>query len=213
MIRIALADDHSLFRQGVRMILSPFPDFEIVMEAENGKVLLEKLREVKVDVVLLDIEMAEMNGLDTLMEIRKNALGPRIIILSMHTEAKLISHCMQSGANSYLLKDVQPKELEEAIRTVYEEGIYINKLISRALITDSRSQVKSGSNKPEFTTRELEVLELICKELTNKEIGKELCLSERTVEGHRKSLIEKLDVKNSVGLVKKAIALNLVPVN
>lgn len=212
MIRVALADDHALFRQGIRMILSLFQGIEVVFEAENGKILLERLLSDPVDLVLLDIEMAEMNGLDTLSEIRKKADGPRVIILSMHTEKKLISHCMHSGANSYLLKDVSAEELEEAIRTVYQEGVYINKHITKAIVSDSHSQVDTQRFRPDLSGRELEVLKMICNEQTNKEIGEALCLSERTVEGHRRSLIDKLDVKNSVGLVKKAILLNLVPV-
>ena len=212
MIRIALADDHALFRQGIRMILSNRSDLEIVFEAENGRILIERLKEDPVDLVLLDIEMAEMNGIDTLTELRKSAEGPRVIILSMHTEKKLISHCMHAGANSYLLKDVSAEELEEAIRTVYQEGVYINKHITKAIVMDSQSQVETQRFRPDLSGRELEVLKMICNEQTNKEIGEALCLSERTVEGHRRSLIEKLDVKNSVGLVKKAILLNLVPV-
>jgi DNA-binding NarL/FixJ family response regulator len=212
MIRVALADDHALFRQGIRMILSFLEGIEVVFEAENGRILLEKLQSEPVDLVLLDLEMAELNGLEALAEIRRQTDGPRIIILSMHKERKLISHCMHSGANSYLLKDVSAEELEEAIRTVFEEGVYVNQHISKAIMSESRSQVRSFEFKPQLSPRELDLLQLICHELTNKEIADRLCLSERTVEGYRKTLIEKMDVKNSVGLVKKAILLNLVPV-
>jgi DNA-binding NarL/FixJ family response regulator len=210
MIQIALADDHALFRLGMRMILSKMAGISLCGEAENGIELLDLLQQKTVDLVLLDLEMKGMNGMDTLKQIRRKTEGPRVIILSMHTEPKMISYCMQNGANSYLPKEVQAKELETAIRTVMAEGIYLNERITRAMAQEMKNRTSKPTLRPDLSERELQILELICKEFTNREIGEKLFLSERTVEGHRKHLLEKLDVKNTVGIVKKAILLNLV---
>ncbi len=209
-IKVAIADDHSLFREGIRMILSRMNGIELCLEAESGKDLLDKLASTHVDVVLLDIEMKDMNGIETLNGFSNLREKPKVIMLSMHTEPRMMSYMMERGAHGYLPKDVKRDELELAIRTVCEKGLYINDNLSRSLL--SGIKVKGNKYAPmiDLSPREREILELICQEFTTKEIGEKLFISERTVEGHRKNLCIKLEAKNTAGLVKKAIQLNLL---
>jgi DNA-binding NarL/FixJ family response regulator len=208
-IKVAIADDHNLFREGIRMIISSIDGISICLEADGGKDLIEQLKTTPVDIVLLDIEMKDMNGIDALKEISSLQIKPKVIILSMHTEQRMMSYMMEQGASGYLPKDVKKEELEKAIRIVHEKGIYLSEIVSRSLL----SGLKSKSNKYlpaiDLSPREKEVLTLICQEYTTQEIGKKLFISERTVEGHRKHLCVKLEAKNTAGLVKKALQLNL----
>jgi two-component system, NarL family, response regulator DegU len=208
-IRIGIADDHRLFREGIRMIMSGMKGMSIALEAASGKELIEQLKTVPVDVVLLDIEMKDMNGVETLKALSAMNPKPKVIILSMHTEARMMSYMMELGASGYLPKDVKPEELEEAIRTAHEKGVYLNEAVSMSLLSGLKNSHKYLP-AIELSPREKEILELICLEFTAKEIGEKLFISERTVEGHRKNLCTKLEAKNTAGLVKKALQLNLV---
>lgn len=209
-IRVGIADDHNLFREGIRMILSGMKDILLCLEAESGNDLLEQLKETPVDIVLLDIEMKDMNGIDALKSISVLALKPKVIILSMHTELRMISYVMEQGANGYLPKDVKGEELENAIISVYEKGMYLNEIVSKSLLVGLRNKRNRYLPAIELSLREREVLALICQQYTTYEIGEKLSISGRTVEGHRKNLCLKLDVKNIAGLVMKALELNLV---
>lgn len=210
-IKLGITDDHSLFREGIRMIVSGMPGIELCLEAENGKDLLEQLKTTEVDIVLMDIEMKDMNGIETLKKISTLENKPSIIVLSMHNEPRMISYMMEQGACGYLPKDVKRDELETAIRTVYETGVYLNEMVSKSLLSGLQNKHnKQPLPAQELSPREKEVLSLICQEYTAQEIGEKLFISERTVEGHRRNLCLKLDVKNTAGLVKKALLLNLV---
>ncbi len=210
-IKIALADDHSLFREGIRMIVSGMKGIEVVLEAPDGKELLEQLNNgSSVDVILLDIEMASFDGIETIKLLRERKPTPKVIVLSMHTEPRMVSYMMEQGANGYLPKDVKKEEFEKAIRSVVETGMYLSDLVSKSLLAHLSNKSKSHSPYVELTQREKEVLLLISNEFTAREIGEKLFISERTVEGHRKNLCQKLGVKNTAGLVKKAIQLNLL---
>ncbi len=214
-IKLGLIDDHNLFREGIKSLLNKISDIQLVLEAVSGKDLLEQLDHIVPDVILLDLEMEEMNGVDTTIALKKTFPDIKIIILTMHKEERMTSYLMEIGANGYLLKDTNQKELEEAIRSVYEKGVYFNSFVSQALLKG----LKNKANKPpaigknyQLTSRELEVLELITKEYTTTEIAEQLFLSTRTVEGHRKNLISKLGVKNTAGLIMKAIKDKIISV-
>lgn len=209
-IRLGMADDHNLFREGIRMIISGMPGITFCLEADTGKDLVEQLKTIPVDIVLLDIEMKDMNGIETLKTILNLKPVPKVIVLSMHTEPRMMSYMMEQGASSYLPKDVKKEELEIAIRTVYEKGIYLNEKISKALLVGLKSKGHKYSPGIDLSRREREVLELICQEFTTRQIGEKLFISERTVEGHRRNLCLKLEAKNIAGLVNKALQLNLV---
>jgi len=208
-IRIGIADDHNLFREGIRMIVSGMEDITLTLEAESGRHMLELLKTTPIDVLLLDIEMKDINGMDLLRQLPVSGSRPRVIILSMYTEPRMMTHMLELGANGYLRKDVKKEELEEAIRIVYHKGMYLNETLSKSLMEGLKK-----SNRPQYghelSSREQEVLRLICEEYTTQQISEILFISDRTVEGHRKNLCLKLEAKNTAGLVKKALLLNLV---
>ncbi|MDJ1485704.1 response regulator transcription factor [Cytophagaceae bacterium YF14B1] len=213
MINVGIADDHSLFREGIRMIIDSMEGIQLTLEAESGKDLLSQLKEITVDVILLDIEMKDMSGIETLKTLSIQNPKPKIIVLSMHTEPRMISYMMEQDANGYLPKDVKRDELELAIRTVYEKGMYLNEMVSKSLLAGLKNRSKKSLPSMELSPREKEILELICQEYTMQEIGEKLFISERTVEGHRKNICIKLDVKNTAGLVRKAVLLNLIDIS
>lgn len=211
LIRIALVDDQKLFRGGLKMILSDAPNCEVVFEAGNGKQFFERLAYEPVDVVILDVEMPEMDGIETLTQLRKDDSDTRVIMLTMHDSDRLINHLMQLGANGFLLKDENPEVVRTAVKRVAAEGIFFRDYVSRALLKQGRAREKpDGYFGPDISDRELEVLTLICQELTSKEIGERLFISARTVEGHRRSLQEKTGARNIVGLVLYAVRNGLV---
>ncbi|MDJ1498215.1 response regulator transcription factor [Cytophagaceae bacterium DM2B3-1] len=213
MINVGIADDHSLFREGIRMIIDSMEGIQLTLEAESGKDLLSQLKEITVDVILLDIEMKDISGIETLKTLSIQHSKPKIIVLSMHTEPRMISYMMEQDANGYLPKDVKRDELELAIRTVYEKGMYLNEMVSKSLLAGLKNRSKKSLPSMELSPREKEILELICQEYTMQEIGEKLFISERTVEGHRKNICIKLDVKNTAGLVRKAVLLNLIDIS
>ena len=215
MIRVAIADDHKLFREGLRFLMDQMNDLDVVLEASNGRELLDEIRSHNPDILLLDLDMPEVDGLEVLKELRPEMPDLGIIILTMHSDSKMVAYLMELGANSYLLKDTSPEEFHKAIISVMEEGFYFNKMVSQAMLTGLKGQSKKkptlGYNEA-LTSREVEVLELICQEFTAKEIADKLFISHRTVEGHRKNLIEKLGVKNTAGLIVKAIKEGIIEV-
>lgn len=210
-IRIALVDDQKLFRGGLKMILSDDPKFEVVFEADNGKQFFERLAYEPVDVVILDVEMPVMDGIETLTQLRERHPDTRAIMLTMHDSDRLINHLMQLGANGFLLKDENPEVVRTAIQRVADEGIHFRDYVSKALLKGGRAKSKpQGYLGPDISDRELEVLTLICQEYTSKEIGEKLYISARTVEGHRRSLQEKTGARNIVGLVLYAVRNGMV---
>jgi len=215
MIKLALVDDHNLFRQGIKLLLQSMPDVELVIEASNGQEFMDALGEVPPDVLLLDLDMPVMNGIDTAKEIRKRGLETGIIILTMYDDEQMIAHLMELGANGYLLKDTSEEELNKAIHSVHETKFYFNDFVSKALLTGVRNKRKAEpkiGNQIDLTRRESEVLQLICEELTTQEMADKLFLSPRTVEGHRQNLIDKFGVKNTAGLIIRSIKLGFVTV-
>ncbi|WP_367391576.1 response regulator [Lewinella sp. LCG006] len=212
-ISIALVDDHVLFRKGLAAILKTFESIEIVHQASNGVELLEMLKNVEVDVVLLDLEMQGMDGMQTTKKLNEAFPEVKIIILSMYDDDHFIQHLMELGANGYLLKDTEPEEVILAVQSAYENGFYFNERVSKVVIN---GLIKKNKVKPVFrgnvklSPRELEVLALICQEQTNVEIGEQLFLSSRTIEGYRNRLLEKTNTRNTAGLVVFALKNNLV---
>lgn len=209
-ISVGIADDHDLFREGIRMIIREMPGITLSLEATSGQDLLAQLDKTQLDVLLLDIEMKDGNGIDTLKKLSGLKPSVKVIVLSMHTEPRMIRYAMELGASSYLPKDTKKEELEIALRSVFEKGKYFNERISDSLLDGLKGKNRKPTLGIELSSREKEVLELICQELTTKEIGDKLFISERTAEGHRKNLCLKLGVKNTAGLVRKAMLLNLI---
>ncbi len=214
MIRLAIADDQILFLRGLRLMLEDFSNIDIVVEANNGRELLDAMKHTPVDVVLLDLRMPEMDGIEATRRLRESYPQTKVLLLSMHDDERLISHLMNLGASGYLLKDEEPETVREAIESVHERDFYFNEYVSKALLqgmkTRNNIQSVDAHLQPQLTRRELEVLALICKEYTTAEIAKELYLSSRTVDGHRRNLQEKTGAKNVAGLVIYAIRSGIV---
>ncbi|NJC24915.1 response regulator transcription factor [Neolewinella antarctica] len=210
-IRIAIVDDQKLFRGGLKMILDGTEDIEVVFEAGHGEQFFERLAFEPVQLVILDVEMPGMDGIATLEQLQRERPEIHVIMLTMHDSDRLISHLMGLGASGFLLKDEDPEVVIEAVRRVVQEGLFFRDYVSKALLKGGRSRQKAvGYRGPDISDRELEVLQLICQELTSKEIAAQLFISVRTVEGHRRSLQDKTGAKNIVGLVLFAIRQGLV---
>lgn len=209
-IRLIIADDQVLFLKGLRMLINTFDTIELIGEATNGQALLNLINEATPDVILIDLKMPILDGIEVTKKIRATNSALKIILLSMYNDESIINHIMKIGANGYLLKNEEPYILKEAIEAVVEKGFYFNEYVSKALLRGVQ-QPKAKPTQIEnsvvasLTKRELEILQLICKEYTSSEIAKELFISIRTVEGHRKSLSSKIGVKNTAGIVLFAL--------
>ncbi len=212
-IKVAIADDHTLFRTGVKTSLSSRKDIQMVAEAENGMQLLNLLRHIQPDVVLLDIQMPIMDGLATLPEIKKLYPNVKVIMLSMHNDHSVISRMMEIGANSYLTKESGSEMIYEAIRGVYEQDFYFNDLTNKALLSGLRTKRTVESSMPQdvqLTDKEITILKLMCDEKSTKEIADIVDLSPRTVEAIRDKLKTKTGTKSMAGLVMYAVKAGLV---
>ena len=190
-------------------LLEDAEGMQVLFEAGNGIELLQKLSEGQLpDVILLDITMPEMDGISALQRIRSEYPSVKVVMLTMNQDDAMILHLIELGANGYLLKESDPDEVEMAIRSVMETGFYFNDRVSRAMLSKI---VKGDKFKPAFsgmiqlTDREVEILDQVCRGLTNPEIGDKLFISARTVEGHRKNIMEKMGVRNSAGMIIYAI--------
>ncbi len=212
-IKIAIADDHKIYRDGLKVGLAADDSLEVVLEADNGEDLINGLEASTPDVILMDLKMPVMDGMEATKEIRKNFNSIKVLVVTMYDDDKFIIHLMENGANGYLLKNADSDEIRKSIHAVYENGYYFNDLVNRALLKKlvlKRDFKPSFNQNIEFTERELEVLKLICEEKTAAEIGKEIFLSPRSIEGIRTKLIEKVGVRNTAGLVMFAIKNGIV---
>lgn len=216
-IKLALCDDHNLFRVGMATILSQISDFELILEASNGQELIDKVPRKTPDVVLLDLQMPVLDGTATADWLREHFPLIKIIILTMHDEDRMVLHLLEKGVSGYLLKDAEPDEVEKAIRKVIDEGVYLNEFVSKAMLrkmTNKTTVVKQPStfynSKILLSEREKEVLKLICEGLSTAEISERIFLSPRTVEGHRLRILEKTGTKNTAGMVAYAFKNDLV---
>ncbi|WBU90117.1 response regulator transcription factor [Cellulophaga omnivescoria] len=219
-ISIVLADDHSLVRDGIRSLLEEEKDLVVVAEVSNGKEAIEIVEEKNPDLLIIDIRMPIMNGIDAVEILNKQGTTTKAIILSMHDSEEYILKSVKAGANGYLLKDTGKVEFIKAIRTVQQGGKYFSGDISNVLVnnllngnktvSETVKTSKNNSNPFDLTSKELQVLELVLTGLTNKQISEKLQNSKRTVETHRFNLMRKMEVKNLIDLSKKAQQYNLV---
>jgi two-component system response regulator NreC len=202
-LKIFLADDHTIVRQGLKLILSAQPDLEVVGEAANGKEAVDQVQKLKPDVVLMDVAMPELNGIEATR--RMVDVNPRvkILVLSMHKESVYVREILKAGARGYILKDAIDSELLNAVRSVARGDGYISPAVSGALLNDYRKDVTDPAEL--LTKREREVLQLIAEGKTNKEIATRLNLSVYTVDSHRGKIMEKLNLHSTGELVRFAI--------
>ncbi|SIN79232.1 response regulator transcription factor [Chitinophaga niabensis] len=214
-IKVAIADDHKIFRSGVINTLTPYENISVVFEAEDGEHLLEIMQQQQPDVILMDLKMPKMDGIQATIKVREKYPHVKVIILTMYEDDNFIVHLVENGANAYLLKNSEPEEIYEAICTTFDKGFYFNENVNLALLKKvlhkNKQQFKpTFKNEVQLSDRELEVLKLICNEFTTQEISEKIFLSPRTVEGLRQKLLEKLNVKNTVGLVLYAFRNGLI---
>lgn len=210
MIRILIADDHKIFRQGLSKLLSPNKGMEVVGTVANGVQVLKFVEENELEVILLDINMPKLNGLVTCEQVLNLKPNIKIIGLTMHDNKSFIQQMLKKGASGFLLKNTDYEELIRAIKTVTKDEIFIGEEINKLLVNDMMGKKKRSSFKPTITRREKEVLEMVFQEMTTPEIAEKLNISINTVETHRKHLISKFGVRSSIGLVKKAIELEIL---
>jgi len=210
-VRVLVADDHELVRAGFRSLLKTIAGVEVVAEAEDGLRALELVRMLQPDVILMDIAMSGLNGLEATSRIVKEYPQVRVIILSMHKSEEYVLQALRNGARGYLLKDASPSELELAIRTVSRGETYLTPAISRQVIDSYVRRLAPGESPSELLTpRQREILQLIAEGLTTKAIADRLHVSVKTVETHRSQLMERLDIHDVPGLVRYAIRIGLV---
>ena len=205
--KILIADDHEMFRDGLASLLESTAKWEISEKVSNGLEVLEALKHGKYDVILLDINMPKMNGIETAEIVRQKYPKVKVLMLSMFNDVKNIQKVIKVGAHGYLLKDSSKNELLEGISTVLEGGTFFVDKVKEVLIEGLRSD--SSFSHIKLTDREKEVLSLICRELTTQQIANKMDVSTHTVETYRKHLLAKTGAKNSIGLLKFAMENHL----
>jgi DNA-binding NarL/FixJ family response regulator len=212
-IKVAIADDHKIFRKGVILSLRPYNNIKFVQEADNGQELIDGLPASQPDVILMDLRMPLKDGIETTKVIAKTYPHIFILALTMFEDERFVSHMMEIGANGYLLKSADPQEIKQAIIEVSTKGYYLNNFVNRILLKKSHTRHKTIPNlNSEFTVtdRERDVIKYICMEFTAQEIAQKMELSPRTVEAIKDRLMERFGAKNTAGLVFFAVKNNLI---
>ena len=203
-IRIYIADDHAMFRDGIKAMLEPETNMEIIGEAGTHDKILSDCEELKPDVVLMDISMQDTDGIKVTRLLKERTPDLKILAVSMHNESHYIKSMLDNGANGYILKTTGRNEMISAIKAVYDGATFLSSDVSMSLLK-SLNQQEQKSSQIKLTPREIEVLKMIAGEYSNQEIAETLFISPRTVDTHRRNLLEKLGLKNTAGLVKFAI--------
>lgn len=216
-IKVAIADDHKIFRKGVILSLRPYTNIRFVLEADHGQQLLDGLQDIstddKPDVILMDLRMPMKDGIETTKQVAKQFPQIHIIALTMFEDERFVSHMMEIGANGYLLKSADPAEIKRAIMEVMSKGYYLNNFVNRILLKKSHSKTKAIptlNSEITLNDRERDVIKYICMEFTAQEIAQKLEVSPRTVEAIKDRLMERFGAKNTAGLVFFAVKNNLV---
>ena len=215
-IKVGLVEDQLLFRQGIKAIIGQWENCEVTFESPDGHSVIERLERAEElpNVMLVDFNLPkngqkEFSGLDVLMELSAEYSDIKVIILSVIDDSYIIAQCIEMGASGYLLKDSDPEEVHEAIEAVYIRGSYINAEALKAIQGKMAGKVKKPTNE-ELSSREIEVLELVCQQMTADQIGDKLYISPKTVNGHKNNLLQKTGSKNMAGLVMYAVKNGIV---
>jgi Response regulator containing a CheY-like receiver domain and an HTH DNA-binding domain len=219
-IKVILVDDHSLVRAGIRSLIQNISGVEVIAEANNGRDAIRLIDELIPDLVLLDIAMPELNGLEVISRISKDNLVTRVIILSMHTNEEYVVQALKAGAAGYLLKDSAPNELEIAVNSVMKGETYLSPAISKHVVDNYLRRISDVSTEKEkgpdifkqLTSRQREILQLIAEGNSTKEIANKLNVSIKTVETHRMQLMDRIGIHDVAGLVRYAIRMGIITV-
>ncbi|MFZ6053161.1 response regulator [Halocola ammonii] len=208
-IRIAIADDHQMVIDGLTSILQNLEGVELKGQANNGREIIRLVENLKIDLVFMDIDMPQMDGIEATQEIKKRFPEVKVVILTMHDEQSLVKQLLEIGADGYILKNSSKTELEMAIRQIQSGKKHFSSEVTMILL-EEESPAEMNEQLKQLTEREIEILKLISEGLSNKEIGDHLFISHRTVDTHRTNLMKKLDVHNVAGLIRFAIKNGLV---
>lgn len=213
-IRVLLADDHTILRDGIRSLIEDEPDMEVIGEAEDGITVVKLAERLKPDVILMDLAMPLLNGLEATRQIRKNQPGAKILILTMHENEEYIRQVLVAGAMGYILKDAAARELLGAIRSVHKGEVVLSPAITRLIVTDYLRWGELSAQEPSdgLTDRERQILQLIAEGYTNKQIADILSISIKTVQAHRLNLMKKLDLHDRGELIKYAIQKKIIDI-
>jgi len=212
-ISIVIADDHTIVREGLRSLLCSEPDFEVIGTAADGREAIDRVDDLRPDVVLLDLSMPKMHGLEAIAEIKRRTPETRILVLTIHKEEESMLAALEAGVSGYCVKDTTPEELVTAVRTIMGGKAYLSSEVSRTVIegyVKGRRELRCRSSWDSLTSREREILKLIAENYRNKEIGDMLCISVRTVEKHRQNLMNKLGLHSISALTAFAIERGLI---
>ncbi|HNM31397.1 MAG TPA: response regulator transcription factor [Chitinophagales bacterium] len=214
-INVFVVDDHQIFLDGIVSLLTDEPNIKIIGTAHNGKQAVEKIKQQKTDVVLMDINMPEMDGIEATKLLKKTHPDIKILMLTMHSEPRFIKECLEIGAKGYVMKNISKDDLLKAIDTVFQDKPYLDvesqeKLIASMSNTEEEDDRNYDELASQITQRELEILQLISLGLTSQDIANKLFISKNTVETHRKNMLAKLNVNNTAALLKIAYKKGLV---
>ncbi|MFW5755754.1 MAG: response regulator [Tangfeifania sp.] len=210
-IKVLIADDHQLFREGLVNLISSAPDIEVIAEAKDGKEATEKTKELNPDVVLIDIGMPEMNGIEATRILKKQQSQVKVIAVSMHSDRQFVKGILEAGADGYLLKNCTYRQLIDAIKSVFEGKKYLSDDITEMVIKGYLDPAEEVSdNQSELSERELEILKLYAEGKSTREIAEKLFISVKTVGTHKQHIFEKLGLKSNADMVKYAIKEGLI---
>ncbi|HSM80057.1 MAG TPA: response regulator transcription factor [Nodosilinea sp.] len=210
-IKLVIADNHTLVRAGFRALVEDLEGVEVVGEADNGRAVLQLVADLQPHLVLMDIAMPELNGLEATSRISRDFPQVRVLVVSMHANEEYVYQALRSGAMGYLLKDSGTEELELAIRAIARGETYLSPTVSKYVVSDYVRRMGADSNPlDQITPRQREILQLIAEGKTTKDIADILYISTKTVETHRTQLMDRLDIHDIAGLVRYAIRIGLV---
>ncbi|MCC6724179.1 MAG: response regulator transcription factor [Saprospiraceae bacterium] len=211
-MKILHADDHQIFRDSLKLLFDFEEDIEVIGEASNGTQVMEALKTLQPDIILMDVSMNGMGGVETSRLVKQKYPQIKILILSMNSEREHILGALEAGVDGYLLKSAGKNEVLRAIRTVFEGSSYYSKVVTDEIVNQLNQlhQPKKIKTGEALSAREIEILSLIAKQFSSTEIAKQLFISVRTVDAHRRNMLEKLGLKNAAGLVKYAIEHGLI---
>jgi two-component system response regulator DegU len=214
LLRIAIVEDHLLIRKSMKMLINSFEGMEVVIDADNGQTFLEQVRACPIDIVLLDIQMPVMNGYEACQKLLQFNPDLKVLIVSQLTTKQSIHRIMSIGAHGYFTKNSAPEELEAAIRSLYTHGYYfgseLGSVLREAILWDKKNVAEKVNLNHDLSVRELEVVALMCKEMSSEEIGAQLFISIRSVEAHRRNIMEKTCSHNVIGIILYALKRKLI---
>lgn len=217
MIRVGLVDDHKLFRKSLANLIGSFEGLDVVLEASNGKELFKELPNIELDIVLLDIQMPEMDGYETCEILNKDYPEIKILIVSQLTSNESVNKTIELGAHGYFTKNSDPEQLEIAIKNTFNLGFYfgtdLSSLLKDAVLYKKMYTIPMSNQLISFTTREIEIIKMAGKEFNSIEIAKKLNINTRTVETHRKRIMEKVGSKNFIGVILYALKHEFISIN